>query len=130
MKMVFTAIELIALIAAILTLIKIGVVALNKKIWFNKVTKKVYGSKNSACIFFIILAVVIFIFLLQSLTLVEIFACMTLSFVLLALGFIQFNKDTIKFGERIMKKKFPVSAIIYIIFWVILAIAVIYQVLK
>ncbi|HUW43403.1 MAG TPA: hypothetical protein VMV95_00360 [Bacillota bacterium] len=102
--MVFGVIEWFVLVFVILAIIKIIVVSFNPKEWF-KFAKSLY--KNGAVLFIVelILAAVLFYFLLAELSLVHIMAVIVLGALLTGMTFALYNKETIDWAGKILKGK-------------------------
>lgn len=127
--MALTAIETIALIFALFALIKLIVVVINKKIWYNKVAKPIYSNPRTTAIIFVILAVVIFYYLLQVFSIVQIFAVLAFASILIGLGFLSFSKDLMPLVTKAYNRKFTGWEILYTIIWLILLLWALYEIL-
>ena len=118
--MAFTAIEWIALILSVLGLLKLVFVIFNKTAWYNGVTKKVYGNRAVSAIVFVLLALVIFYYLIQEMNIVQIMAVVAFSSLLTGLGFLYFSKELLSVLDKAINKKFGFGMWIYILIWIIL----------
>ena len=116
--MVLTAIETIATIFIVLSFIKIIFIISNKKAWLS-FAESFYNSKL-APLLLIILASAVLYYLLGEITIIQIIAAMAFSSLLIALGLIQYRKETITLAKKIYAKKMTGTEILYIIFWVII----------
>src|SRR3989344_2113092 len=96
-----TAIDIMAIILIVLSLIKITVLATKPKSWI-KVAKFVYGTPGITTIISLILAIIILRYLLAELTIVQIFAAMLLLVPLMAISFSAFSKDMITLANKII----------------------------
>ena len=125
-----TAVDVIASIVAILIVIKLIVIAIDKSKWHKHVVKRVYGGKSAlTSIIFVVLAIVIFYYLILELSIVQIFAVMGLFSVLMGISFLQYQKELMGLVNKIYKKDLGVGMWIYAIIWVLLSIWVLYLVL-
>ena len=118
--MMYTPIEILALILIIISGIKIITILINPSIWLNKVVKKVYVGKKTTFIF-LVLALIILYFLLQELTIVQILSVMLFTAFIFGIGFSIHSKELIKLADQIFKNKNIVkSNWVPIIIWIIL----------
>lgn len=90
--MALTPVEIIAAILAIVAVIKIVFIIFNKKAWYENVARPIYGNASRSAFIFVILAIIIFYYLIQELSIVQIFAVMAFSSLLIGLGFMQFSE--------------------------------------
>ncbi len=119
--MTFTALEVIALIFAVISLIKIIVILVNKIGWYNNVVKPVYTNSVISRMIIALLAVVVFYYLAQELSIIQIFSVVAFTGLLMALSFLSFSKEVLSFAENIYKKKsFNLGIWIQIIIWLAL----------
>ena len=120
-----TPIEIIAAIFAIVGLIKIIVILINKKNWLP-VTKAVYGNSGTSSIIFFILAIIVFYYLIQAFTIVEIVAVVAFISLIMGLAFLQTSKDVLSMANKALNKKFTGWMWIIIIIWLILLVWTLY----
>lgn len=125
--MAYTYIEWFALTIAVLGLIKIIVLFISPESWFN-FAKKVWKKPNLVAIISLILSAVVLYYLLQSMTIVQIFAVMLLTSLLLAVGMAPFVNDFLKINKKRMKNKLKESWL-YILIWLVLILWVLKEVL-
>ena len=97
--MTFTALEVIALIFAVISLIKIIVILVNKIGWYNNVVKPVYTNSVISRMIIALLAVVVFYYLAQELSIIQIFSVVAFTGLLMALSFLSFSKEEEYFGK-------------------------------
>jgi len=121
-----TPIEIIALIMALFVLIKLIVVTINPRRWFNKHTSKFWGGNILMILAFIVAAISLF-FLLQELTIIQIWATMFFSLALIIMGLAPFSKYMVEverkwFLETNSVKKGWFAAII----WAVISVWVLY----
>lgn len=120
--MVFGAVEIIALIFAILILAKLLFVVFNPKSWFG-FAKKVYGAPVFLAIVELILVVLVFYYLLMSMSFLQIFSVLALGCLLTGLSFSLFAKESMSWAEKILKAKGMMrKAWVPVLVWLILAI--------
>ncbi|MBU0612050.1 hypothetical protein KKA39_00085, partial [Patescibacteria group bacterium] len=118
------SIEIMALFVIGLSLVKLIVIFINPKIWMDKVVRVVYSHKIFLPVF-LILSVVGLYYLLQELTIVQIFGAMFFFMFLFALSFMIIAKDFLPFIESIYKDKkemirrswFLILVWLVLIFW-------------
>ena len=125
--MPLTSLEIIAALFALIGLIKIIVILINKKSWFS-VTKSVYGNPAASSLIFFILALIVFYFLIQELTIIEIIAAAAFISLLMGLAFLQVSKDILTLGNKMLNKKFTGWQLFIMIVWLILLIWTIYSI--
>ena len=87
-----TPIEIMALIAAIIVPIKIIMLLRSQKSWFNTVTRRFWGNATVTTILSLIVVIVTLYYLLQELTIVQIWAVMLFAMALISLGLAPFSK--------------------------------------
>jgi len=126
--MALTAIQTIAFIFILFGLIKILVVIFNKKAWYNNVVKPIYSSQGISTFVFIVLALILFYYILKEFSLTQVFAVMALISVLLVLGFLQHSKELIPVFAKLYNKKITSWRWVYIIFWVILMVLALFEI--
>ena len=125
--MAFTPLEIIALIFALVTIFKIIFIAVNKQAWYKDVAKPIYENSKASGFIFTVLAIVIFYFLIRELTITQIFAALAFSSLLIALGFLQW-KGINSLVKKAYSQKFNTWAWLYIIIFLILVLAVFYEI--
>jgi|SRR3989344_965693 len=124
-----TGVEIIALVLAIVGIIKIFAILINKKVWYENVAIPFY--KNAAISRTVLGLITIFLFyyLLKYFTIVEIFAVMALTSSLIALGFMTYAKDfSVVLKTMIANVRMGFPQYIYILIWFILSGWVIYSI--
>jgi len=97
-------VEIIALIVAVIGLVKLAVIVTQPKSWLSLV-KKVYAKPQVTMAVSLVLALIIIKYLLQEMTIVQVFAAMGLVMAITAASFAAFGKEIIDFAETIFKKK-------------------------
>lgn len=117
-----TPIEIFALIVVIAAAIKMIFVLINPKSWLNFAVK-VWKSPTLMMWVSLILAVIVLYYLLQALTIIQIFAVILFIALLSATTMAVYAKDFITMAQRISKdKKFLKKAWLAILIWIILII--------
>ena len=87
-----TPIEIMAFIAAIIVPIKIIMLLRSQKSWFNTVTRRFWGNAVVTTILSLIVVIVTLYYLLQELTIIQIWAVMLFAMALISLGLAPFSK--------------------------------------
>ena len=126
--MVFTGtpIEWIAAVFAVLVLVKLVVIMINKKSWWN-LTKGIYGNPGVTGFVFLVLAAVVLWFLLQELTIVQIMAAGIFMVLLMGFAFTGYSKELMSLATKIYAKKFSGWLWFYIIIWIVLSVWVLWE---
>ena len=121
-------IEIFALIVAILVVIKLIIIVINKDAWLNIVSPLYSGSKAVGWISGILALVVLYYILQSGMNVVQIFAVM-LFFILMMLMVISvYGKDLMSMARKVMKRRFPAVVWVASTIWIVLSIWVIYTV--
>jgi hypothetical protein len=102
--MAFNAVEVIALIVALLIIVKLLVVSFSPKAWWN-LAKSLYKANVALFVVELVLALVVFYFLLQQITLVQLMAAIGLGALLTGMTFAVYAKETIDWGTKILRSK-------------------------
>ena len=119
--MTFTPIETLALIIALLSLIKLIVILVNPMSWFKGVVKPIYSNPFMLQLIGLILAGVSLFYLLREFTIVQIFAVMFFFASLMLFGVGAYAKEILDFADKIYKKKGLVrKAWLSILIWLVL----------
>ena len=125
--MAFSVVEWFVLIFVILAIIKILICSFKPKAWLDLV-KGLY--KNGVVLFIVelILAAVLFYYLLMELSVVTIMAVIVLGALLTGMSFALYNKETVAWGSKILKGKTLLSrAWLPILIWLALSIWVLVE---
>lgn len=117
-----TAIETIALIFIIVVAIKILVIAISPKSWI-KFAKNIWKFQGLSIIY-LVLAFVVFYFLVQELTIVKILAVTAFVALLMGTQLARYSKEIMEFAQKMSKNKKEVWAKnwLYILIWIILLV--------
>jgi hypothetical protein len=127
--MALTAVEIIALVFAVLALVKIIVIIFNKDWWYEKVVKNVYTGNEKISVVLLILGLVVFYYLVRAMSIVEIFAVMAFTGILIGIGFFTYSKEVLSLAKKVYAKKLSGWMWVYIVIWVALSVWVLYSVL-
>ena len=127
MAMALGAIEIIALIVVLVTIIKLLVILVKPASWM-KVVRPVYKTPALTMIVSLILAAVVLYYLLQGgITIVQIFAVMGLIALLAAITMSAYFKEVVAMADKMLKdKKIVKRAALSIIIWLVLAVWALY----
>jgi len=117
--MTFTAVQTIALIFILFVLIKLVIVLVNRKAWLNFSTK-VYDKPMITSTILGILGILILFYLLQEISIVQIVAVLAFASILFGLGFLQYPKEILNLGKKILRGKHSPGIILYVIVWLAL----------
>ena len=125
-----TPIEIIALVFVIFALIKLLVICINPASW-KSVVKAIYVKSVFTTIAALIIALVILRYLLQELTIVQIFASMTFMMALMMVQFAALGNEIVELSDKFLNdrnilKKMWLSLSIWIVLmgWVLYEIFV------
>jgi len=120
-----TPVEIMALVVVLLGGIKIAVLFADPKKWAS-VAKKVYGTPLVTQFFAAVFGIGSLYFLLQEVTIVQIFAVMFFFMCLMMMGVAAFGKELVKLVDVILKRKDLVrsTGLLYLI-WIVLMVWVI-----
>jgi len=99
-----TPIEIMALIIAGFTLVKLAVIMYDPRKWMP-VVKAVYSNPARTQLVGLVLAAGSLMYLLRSFSIVDIFAVMFFFVSLMMVGVSAFSKELLKLSQEIMKKK-------------------------
>ena len=115
----YSAVEVFAALFAIMGLTKIVVVVVNRKRW-RPVALGIYGNARISSCFFAVLAIVVFYFLIQELSIVQIFAVMLFSSLMIGLSLLQYSDEMTSLIKEVFEKKFSVAQKVLIFVWIVL----------
>lgn len=125
--MAFSVVEWFVLVFVIVAIIKVLICSFKPKAWLDLV-KGLY--KNGVVLFIVelILAAVLFYYLLMELSVVTIMAVIVLGALLTGMSFALYNKETMAWGSKILKGKTLLSkAWLPILIWLALSIWVLIE---
>lgn len=122
-----STVEKMALIVVALAGIKLLVILINPKAWV-KVIKTIYSAPALMTLISLVLAGLTLNYLLEELTIVQIFGSMLFFMFLMMVGVSAYHKEVISWTESLLKKKDAMRrAWLSIIVWVVLLIWVFYS---
>lgn len=119
--MAFNAVEIIALVVSILIIVKLLVISFSPKSWYN-LAKGLYKSSIVLFVVELILAGVVFYYLLQSFTIVEIMAVITLGALLTGMSFALYAKEFMGLVGKMLGKGTLKRMWLPILIWLALAV--------
>ena len=124
--MIYTATEWLALAIAVFSLVKIGFILLKPKAWMT-FASKIWKKPKVTGIIALILSAAVLYYLLQEMTIVQIFAALLFFSLLMAMGFSPYIKELISFNKKNMKKIVR-ELRLYLLIWLVLIIWVLWEV--
>ncbi|HLD97815.1 MAG TPA: hypothetical protein VI815_00655, partial [Candidatus Nanoarchaeia archaeon] len=92
------------------------------------VVRTVYSHSLVSSIILAILAIIVFYFLVQNISIVDIMAVATFISILFALSFLQFSNEILVLANKIYKNKLSPATWIYILIWLALMIWALYEI--
>ncbi len=123
-----TPIEIIALIFIAFAVIKLSVIWFSPKAWM-KIPKAMFSRPIALSVVSLALAGVVLYYLLQELTIVQVFASALFILLVIMASMTVFGKEIVPFAEKLMAGKsilkrmwFPLIVWDILIFWVLYAI--------
>jgi hypothetical protein len=125
--MVTGPVEWIVTIFAIIGLVKLIAILVNRQKWFN-FARKVYSKPTITGVIALVLAAVVFWFLMQQMTIVEIMAVATFVALLTVFGFMTYSEEALALGEKFMEKKFSGGLWLYILIWAVLLLWALWEI--
>lgn len=118
-------IETIALLVAIISIIKLFFVLTNPKSWLS-VVKSVYSNKLLTTIVSTVLALIVLNYLIKEISIAQIFAVMAFVMLLFAITASSYGKDIIALAEKTYKDKnrlnktwFPILIWAMLLIWLL-----------
>lgn len=124
--MIYTTIEWLALIIAVFSLVKIAFILFKPKAWMN-FAAKVWKKPKVTGIVALILSFAVLYYLLQEMTIVQIFAALLFFSLLMMMDFAPYIKELISVNKKNMKKIIKESRV-YILIWLLLIIWVLWEI--
>lgn len=122
------AIEIIALLFVVLALVKIITISVKRKSWFEGVVKPLYSTPKLTAFFFTIIAAIILYYLIQTLSIVQIFAVIAFSAFLIGLGFLLYSKELMPSIKKLYNKKLSGWFWVQVLIWLGLSVWVLYEI--
>jgi hypothetical protein len=102
--MAFNALEIAALVLAVLVLVKVLVVSFNARAWM-KVVRFLYSNRALLFIVELVLAAVLFYYLIQQMTIVQIMSVVALGALLTGMVFAVYARETIAWASKFLNSK-------------------------
>ena len=122
------AIEILAVIFAILVLVKLLFIIFSPNTWLG-IVEPLLENKLVATLIYLILALIVGYYVLLSLSIVEVAAVMLFTSLLIGLAWIPYSDDVIKLRKEMLNKRNVVSKNwLSIIIWIVIALWVLYTV--
>ncbi len=119
--MAYSVVEWFVLIFVIIAAIKLLFLLFSPKSWMN-FAKKLYSSPIVLFIVELILAVVLFYYLLMEVGIVTLMAGVVLGALLTGMSFALYGKDAVAFGKKIMTKGMLKKLWLPFIIWIVLIV--------
>jgi len=126
--MPLTPVEIIATLFVALGLIKLTVIAVNKDVWYHTVAKRVYGNPGTSAVIISLLAITVLYYLLQELTVVQVFAAVCFSSLFVALGMLANSKNVLAFAQKAYHTKLPAWTWLFTLTWLALSFWVLHTI--
>ncbi len=124
--MTFTSVEIVALIFAIVVLLKLFIVLVSRESWISFV-KGIYKNPFLLVLVELILTVFVFYYLLQELTIIQIMACVLLGALLTGMSLASYSKEFIPAATKMLKTNILKRAWLLIILWLVLTVWVLVE---
>ncbi len=115
-----TPIEIMALILAIVVIVKIVVLLVKPKAWMN-IVKPLYRKPAILGIASLILAALSLNYLLKELTIIQIAAAMLFTALLAAITLASYSREVLEFAEKLIDENVVKKAWLSIVIWIALA---------
>ena len=119
--MAFSSFEILVLIFAIVTFVKLTVILVNAKAWMSFV-KKLYSKPNALMFVELILATIVIYYLLWELTIVQIMACVVLGALLTGMTFAAYAKEILPMVQKMLKSGVLRKAWLPLLVWMALIV--------
>ena len=125
-KMIESVVDVMALVVAFVVIIKLLVVIIKPKAWLG-VVKPIYKYPILLGFVSLVLAAFSLLYLLEELTIVQIFAVILLLVFLAGMTLAAYARELVSFGQKLLKDRRVVDkAWVSIIVWILLAVWVLY----
>jgi len=122
------AVEIIALFFVILVLVKLAVIMINPQKW-KSVVKTIYTQPQFTMLFGLGLAAVIFYYLQQEMTIVQIFAAMTFMMALMMVQFGALGHEIIELSDKFLDNRSILKKVwLSLSIWLILIAWVLFEI--
>ena len=122
-----TPVKIIALIFIVFALVKLLVICIDPASW-KSVVKTIYGKPIYTIGLSLIAALVVLMFLLQEITIVQIFASMTFMMVLMMVQFAALGNEIVELSDRFLSDRNIIKKMwLSLSIWIVLMIWVLYE---
>jgi len=121
-------VEWIAVILAVVIIVKVVSLVVNRTFWVNKVAVPIYSHPHVGGPVFLVLALIVFYYLMQVFSIVQIFAVMGFTALIMGSGFVLYGMEFIPAMRKLVKNGFGFWVWLYAIIWVALAVWVLFEV--
>ena len=126
--MAMAPLEIIAFLLVALFVIKMLVLFTKPKSWL-KFAKKIYGGGAVTTFVILVLAIIVLYYLLMELSIVQIFAVITFTTLLISLNVAPYSKELMAMADQLYRKKNLLSrAWLVILIWTLLSIWVLWEI--
>ncbi|PIN95153.1 hypothetical protein COU53_00785 [Candidatus Pacearchaeota archaeon CG10_big_fil_rev_8_21_14_0_10_30_48] len=125
--MALTPIETIALIFAVIGIVKLLVIIIDRRSWFP-IIRGIYGNPKISSVIVFVLVLIVFYYLIKEITMVQLMATIGFVSLLIALAFLQWNKEVLTLSKKILKDKLSLGTLIYLLLWLVLMLWTIYEI--
>ena len=123
------SIEIMALIVAVISMIKIIVILINPKYW-KAVAHVVCKNQVATTVIALVLAVVVLRYLLTELNILQIFATMLFLILLMAVSFSSYSKEMLQLTDKVLSNRDVLKkGWVPIIIWLALIAWVLYYII-
>ncbi len=124
-----TPIQILALVFALIGLIKLIVILVKPEGWL-KVTEKVYsGNRGVTTFIFLILTIIVGYYVLQVLTIVQVAAVFLLMSMIMGLTMVQYKDTILNFAREIYNDPSMVkNSWLIIVIWIVISLWILYGV--
>ena len=125
--MAFGVVEWFVLVFSIIVVVKLVTVIFSPKTWFN-IVKPLYKSHIVLFVVELILAAILFYYLLMNLTIIQIFGAIVLGALLTGMTFAVYGKETLDWAKKLLREKTLIKkAWLPILIWLVLVIWVLVE---
>ena len=123
-----TPVKSLALFVAVLAGVKLVVIFIKPESWIG-VVKKAYAKPIYTIPIALTLALVILSYLLEEMTIVQIFAVMSFLMAIMMVGVASYGSEIIEFSEKLLKDRNAIKkAWLSIAVWILLIVWVLYEI--
>ena len=127
--MAYSPLEIITVVFAVIVLIKLVIVSFNPKSWIDNIAVPIYKNPSTSSVVMTLVAALIFYYLLAELTIVQIYAVIAFTSMLIGVSFMHYSKDMLTLVKHVSKRKIEGSMWILMVFWFLVSVWAIWAVL-